>query len=57
VGDGVGVDVETITGRQNVADHPVDAAEKLLMLQLLIAEPNQGLKRNLVAKPMIVAEF
>src|SRR5262249_30806385 len=34
-----------------------DAAEQRLVLQLLVAEPNQRLKRNLVAEPMIVAQF
>jgi hypothetical protein len=57
VGDGVGVDVEAITVGQNVADHCVDAAEQRLVLQLLVAEPNQRLERNLVAEPVIVAQF
>ena len=55
--DGVGIDVEAIAVGQNVADHRVDAAEQRLVLQLLVAEPNQRLERNLVAEPMIVAQF
>ena len=57
MGDGVGVDVEAIAGGQNVADHRVDAAEQRLVLQLLVAEPDQRLERNLVAEPVILAQF
>ena len=56
-GDGVGVDVEAIAVGQHIADHRVDAAEQRLVLQLLVAEPNQRLERNLVAEPVIVAQF
>ena len=55
--DAIGVDVEAIAVGQNLADHRVDAAEQRLMLQLLIAEPDQRLERNLVAEPVIVAQF
>ena len=55
--DGVGVDVKTIAFGQHLADHRVDAAEQGLVLQLLVAEPDQRLERNLVAEPMIVAQF
>ena len=57
VADAIGVDVEAIAVGQNLADHRVDAAEQRLMLQLLIAEPDQRLERNLVAEPVIVAQF
>ena len=56
-GDGVGVDVEAIAVGQNLGDHRIDAAEQRLVLQLLVAESNQRLERNLVAEPVIVAEF
>ena len=32
LGDGVGIDIESITVGQNVADHRVDAAEQRLVL-------------------------
>jgi hypothetical protein len=57
VGDGVRIDVKAIPRGQYIADHRVDAAEQRLVLQLLITEPNQRLERNLVAEPMIVAQF
>ena len=55
--DGVGIDVEAIAVRQNVADHRLDAAKQRLVLQLLVAEPNQRLERNLVAETVILAQF
>ena len=51
------IDVETIAGGQNIADHRVDKAEQRLVLQLLVAEPYQRLERNLVAEPVILAQF
>ena len=57
MGDGVGVDVEAIAVGQNVAEHRLDAAEQRLVLQLLVAEPDQRLERDLVAEPVIVAQF
>ena len=56
-GDVVGVDVEAVAVGQHVADHRVDAAEQRLVLQLLVAEPHQRLERNLVAEPVVVAQF
>ena len=56
-GDVVGIDVEAITVRQNLADHRLDAAKQLLVLQFLVAEPHQRLERDLVAEPMFVAEL
>src|SRR5215469_8869746 len=56
-GDGVVVDVEAIAGGQNVTDHRVDKTEQRLVLQLLVAEPYQRLECNLVAEPMILAQF
>ena len=55
--DIVWVDVEAIAVGQHLARHLVDAAEQCLVLQLLVAEPNQRLERDLVAEPMIFAEF
>src|ERR1700746_653200 len=57
MGDAVGIDVEAITGGQNITDHRVDKAEQCLVLQLLVAEPYQRLERNLVAEPVILAQF
>ena len=57
VGDAVGVDVEAIAVGQHLADHRVDAAEQRLVFQLLVAEPDQRLERNLVAEPVILAQF
>ena len=57
VGDRVVIDVETITGGQDIADHRVDEAEQRLMLQLLVAEPYQRLQRDLVAEPVILAQL
>ncbi len=57
MGDGVGIDFEAIAVRQNVADHRLDAAKQRLVLQLLVAEPNQRLERNLVAETVILAQF
>ena len=56
-GDVVGIDVEAIAGGQHVADHRVDAAEQLLVLQLLVAEADQRLERDLVAEPVVAAEL
>src|SRR5262249_49113017 len=53
----VRVDVEAVAVRQDIADHRINAAEQCLVLQLLVAEPNQRLKGNLVPEPMIVTEF
>ena len=55
--DGVGVDVKAIAFGQHVADHRVDAPEQRLVLQLLVAEPDQRLECNLVAEPMVVAQL
>src|SRR5262249_53582620 len=55
--DAIGVDVEAIAVGQNLTNHCVDPAEQRLMLQLFIAETNQSLECNLVAEPMIVAQF
>ena len=57
MGDAVGVDVEAIAHGQNVADHRVDATEQRLVLELLVAEPNQRLQRNLISEPVIVAQL
>jgi len=57
VGDRVVIDVEAITGGQDVADHRVDKAEQRLVLQLLVTEPYQRLERNLVAEPVILAQL
>ena len=57
MGDVVGVDVEAIAGGQDVADHRVDAAEQLLVLQLLVAEADQRLERDLVAEPVVAAQL
>src|SRR5262245_51039910 len=57
MGDSVWVDVEAVAIGQDLADHRVDAAEQRLVLQLLVAEPNQRLEGNLVAEPMVVAEL
>ena len=57
MGDAIGVDVEAIAVRQNLADNRVDAAKQRLMLQLLIAESDQRLECNLVAEPVIVAQL
>ena len=56
-GDVVGIDVEAIAIRQDLADHRLDAAEQLLVLQLLVAEAHQRLERDLVAQPVFVAEL
>ena len=57
VGDGIGVEVEAVAAGQNLADHRLDAAEQRLVLQLLVAEPNQRLERHLIAKPVIPAQL
>ena len=57
VSDGVGIDVEAIAVGQNLADHRIDAAEQRLVLQFLVAEPNQRLERNLVAEPVVFAQL
>ena len=49
-GDSVGVEIEAVAGGQNLADHRIDAAEQCLVLQLLVAEPDQRLDHNLVAQ-------
>jgi hypothetical protein len=54
-GDGVWVDIEAIAFGQNLADHRVDAAEQRLVLQLLVAEPDERLEHDLVAEPVIAA--
>jgi hypothetical protein len=51
-GDRVGVEIEAVAAGQNLADHRIDAAEQRLMFQLLVAEPDQRLDHNLVAKRM-----
>ena len=56
-GDVVGIDVEAIALGQHLADHRVDAAEQRLVLQFLVAEPNQRLECDLVAEPVIVAQL
>jgi hypothetical protein len=53
----VGIDVEAIAVGQHLTDHRIDPAEQRLMLQLFIAEPDQRLERNLIAEPVIVAQF
>src|SRR3954452_796400 len=53
----IGVDVETIAIGQNLTDHLIDTAKQCLMLQLFVAEPNERLKRNLVAEPVILAQL
>ena len=55
--DGVGVHVEAVAGGQRLADQRVDAAEQLLVLQLLVAEPHQRLQGHLVAEPVVVADL
>ena len=57
MGDIVGIGVEAIAVGQHLTNHCVDPAEQRLMLQLLIAEPDQCLERNLIAEPVIVAQF
>jgi hypothetical protein len=57
VGDAVGVDVETVTCGQNVADHGVDATEQRLVLKFLVTETHQRFERNLIAEPVIVAQI
>ena len=49
-GDHVGVEIETVAAGQYLADHRIDAAEQCLVLQLLVAEPDQRLDHNLVAQ-------
>ena len=53
----LGSHVEAIAGGQRLADQRVDAAEQLLVLQLLVAEPDQRLERHLVAEPVVVADL
>ncbi|WP_454651105.1 hypothetical protein [Bradyrhizobium liaoningense] len=55
--DIVGIDVEVVAFRQDVADHRIDQAEQRLMFQFLIAESNQCLERHLITEPMIVAQL
>jgi len=57
MGEVVVIDVEAISGGQNITDHRVDRAEQRLVFWLLVAEPYQRLKRNLVAEPVILAQF
>jgi len=42
---------------QNVANHRIDTAEQILVLQLLLTEPNQCFERNLVAELVILAQL
>ena len=39
------------------ADHPLDAAEQLLVLELLVGEAHQRLERGLVAEPVVAAHL
>ncbi len=57
MGDAVGIDIEAIAGGQHLAEHRVDAAEQRLVLQLLVAEPDQRLERDLVAETVIAGQF
>src|SRR5258707_2495366 len=57
MGNAVGIDIEAIAGGQHLAEHRVDAAEQRLMLQLLVAEPDQRLERDLVAETVIEGQF
>src|SRR4029077_20784995 len=57
VGRRIGIDVEAIAVRQHLVDHRVDATEQRLVLQLLVAESYECLKGNLVAGPVIFAQF
>ena len=56
-GDGVGIGVEAIAGGQDLADHRLDPAEQRLVLQLLVAEADQRLERDLVADPVVAAHL
>ena len=38
-------------------DHRLDAAEQLLVLQLLVGEAHQRLERDLVAEPVVAADL
>ena len=41
-----------VAGGHARVQHPLDATEQLLVLQLLVAEPHQRLERDLVAEPV-----
>ena len=56
-GNRVGIDVEAIAGRHRLAHHRFDAPEQGLMLDLLVAEPHQGLQRVLVAQCVMPAHI
>ncbi len=48
---------EPVAGGHAVRDHPLDPAEQLLMLELLVGEAHEGLERCLVAQPVVAGEL
>ena len=53
--DGIGLRHERVAFGHAVCAHPLDSAEKLLVLDLLVAEAHQRLQRVLVAEPVVAA--
>ena len=52
-----GSGTERVAGGHAGADHLLDAAEHLLVLDLLVAEAHQRLERGLVAEPVVAAHL
>ena len=48
---------ELISRRHARRDHRLDAPEQLLVLELLVGEPDERLQRNLVAEPVVAAHL
>jgi hypothetical protein len=57
VRDLVGIGHARVTGRHLGSGQLLDAAEELLVLQLLVAEPHQALQRELVAEPVVARQL
>ena len=57
VGHVVGRDVEAIARRHALGHEPLDAAEQLLVLQLLVGEADQRFERGLIAEPVVAADL
>ena len=56
-GDVVGLRQERVARGHADGGHALEAAEQLLVLQLLVGEAHQRLERDLVAEPVVAAEL
>ena len=53
----VGLREERVGAGHAVRDHRLEAAEELLVLELLVGEAHEGLQRHLVAHPVVAAHL